>query len=107
FNFMRHSMAAPNKTWRKAWYSVKHTGVRIQEWVDPYRPWLLTKTSRRRIYAIVRTEQAPNPDSRISLDPGDRDALGLPRVRLHWAVTELDKHSVNVAMDSLDGELRR
>lgn len=107
FNFMRHSMAAPNKTWRKTWYAVKHTGVRMQEWVDPYRPWLLTKTSSRRIYAIVRTEQSPNPDSRVTLDPGAHDALGLPRVRLSWAVTDLDKHAVTVAMESLDAELRR
>lgn len=107
FNFMRHSMAAPNKFWRKAWYGVKHTGTRIQETVDPLRPWLLTKTSDRRMYAVVRTEQAPNPDSRVTLDHDRRDALGLPRVRLHWAVSELDKHSVRVAMSALDQELRR
>jgi choline dehydrogenase-like flavoprotein len=107
FNFMRHSMAAPNKFWRKTWYAVKHSGVRMQEYLDPLRPWLLTKTSDRKIYAIVRSEQAPNPDSRITLDWEARDALGTPKARLNWAITPLDKHAISVTMDAFDGELRR
>ena len=107
FNYMRHSMAVPNKGWRKTWYAIKHGGTRVQEMLDPYRPWLLTKTKDRRIYAVVRTEQAPNPDSRITLDPEARDALGMPKARLNWATTELDKHSVAATMRGLDRELRR
>jgi choline dehydrogenase-like flavoprotein len=38
-------------------------------------------------------EQAPNPDSRVVLDD-ERDALGVPRVRLDWRMTELDKRSL-------------
>lgn len=41
----------------------------------------------------TRIEQAPNPDSRITLDE-EHDAYGLPRVTLHWALTELDKKSI-------------
>ncbi|MDH5598981.1 MAG: GMC family oxidoreductase [Cyclobacteriaceae bacterium] len=41
----------------------------------------------------IRTEQAPNPDSRVTLLP-EKDALGMPKVNLHWKLTELDKHSV-------------
>jgi len=107
FNFMRHSMAVPNKLWRKCWYALKHGGTRFQEWADPYRPWLLTKISDRRVYAVVRTEQSPNPESRVTLDPATCDALGMPRVRLHWAVSELDKRSVLVTMQALDAEFRR
>lgn len=107
FNYMRHSMAAPNRAWRKAWYAIKLSGAAMQERVDPYRPWLLTKISDRRIYTVVRCEQAPNPESRITLDADSRDALGKPRVRLHWAVTPLEKHSVRVAMGAFDSELRR
>lgn len=107
FNFMRHSMAVPNRIWRTCWYGLKHGGTRFQEWADPYRPWLLTKTSDQRIYAVVRTEQSPNPDSRVTLDPAVRDALGMPRACLHWAVRELDKRTVRVTMQALDSELRR
>jgi len=41
----------------------------------------------------TRIEQAPNPDSRISL-LREKDAYGLPRVNLHWALTRLDKRSI-------------
>jgi len=37
----------------------------------------------------LRGEQAPNPDSRISL-VGLRDRLGMPRVRLDWQLGRLD-----------------
>jgi choline dehydrogenase-like flavoprotein len=107
FNFMRHSMAVPNRFWRKSWYALKHTGTRAQEWIDPWRPWLLTKTSDRRIYAVVRSEQSPNRDSRVLLDMASTDALGMPKAQLHWAVTELDKRSVKVTMQALDREFRR
>ncbi len=42
---------------------------------------------------FTRMEQAPNPNSRITLD-SERDGLGVPRASLHWDLTELDKHSM-------------
>lgn len=41
----------------------------------------------------TRIEQAPNPNSRITIGR-DRDTLGMPRVNLHWQLTELDKRSI-------------
>ncbi len=41
----------------------------------------------------ARTEQTPNPDSRVTLDR-ERDALGLPRARLDWRLVELDHTSL-------------
>jgi choline dehydrogenase-like flavoprotein len=41
----------------------------------------------------TRIEQAPNPNSRVTLT-GERDALGVPRVNLHWELTALDKDSI-------------
>ncbi|HVY81661.1 MAG TPA: GMC family oxidoreductase [Steroidobacteraceae bacterium] len=53
------------------------------------------------IYKIVTTqEQAPNPDSRVRLAP-ERDALGMPRIQLEWRLTDLDRHSIEVAIDEL------
>ncbi|MEB0263913.1 MULTISPECIES: GMC family oxidoreductase [unclassified Mucilaginibacter] len=42
---------------------------------------------------FTRVEQAPNPDSRVTLDT-ERDALGVPRAMLHWELTPLEKHSL-------------
>jgi len=41
----------------------------------------------------TRMEQAPNPDSRITIGP-ERDELGVPLANLHWQLTDLDKRSV-------------
>jgi len=41
----------------------------------------------------TRLEQAPNPDSRITLS-AEKDALGVPLANLHWKLTDLDKRSV-------------
>ena len=41
----------------------------------------------------TRIEQAPNPESRVTLDT-ERDSLGMRRAHLHWALTELDKRSI-------------
>jgi choline dehydrogenase-like flavoprotein len=41
----------------------------------------------------LRTEQAPNPLSRVTLDT-ERDELGMPRAILNWAFTDLDRRSM-------------
>ncbi len=41
----------------------------------------------------TRMEQAPNPDSRISLQT-EKDALGVPKASLHWDLTPLDRNSI-------------
>jgi choline dehydrogenase-like flavoprotein len=41
----------------------------------------------------TRIEQAPNPNSRITIGP-EKDELGVPRANLHWELTALDKRSV-------------
>jgi choline dehydrogenase-like flavoprotein len=42
---------------------------------------------------FTRIEQAPNPDSRITLDT-EKDELGMPRAMLHWVLTPLEKRSI-------------
>ena len=53
----------------------------------------------------VQAEQAPNPDSRVSLDD-KRDLFGLPRARLDWRITELDRRSIRRVQEILDDGLR-
>ena len=45
-------------------------------------------------------EQVPNPDSRVSLS-GQRDPLGLPRLKLDWRLTEQDRLSFYANLRSL------
>jgi choline dehydrogenase-like flavoprotein len=52
-------------------------------------------------------QQAPNPHSRILLDEQERDALGLPRVKLDWRLTELDKYSIRRSQEILANEFGR
>lgn len=47
-----------------------------------------------------RVEQAPNPDSRVTLT-GDRDALGMQKVDLHWDFSELDVRTLNQGQATL------
>ncbi len=52
------------------------------------------KGNIERAYQLnTRIEQAPNPDSRVTLGT-DKDELGVPRANLHWQLTSLDKYSV-------------
>ncbi len=45
-------------------------------------------------------EQVPDPDSRVSL-ADERDALGLPKIRLNWRLAEQDRRSFVEHMRSL------
>jgi choline dehydrogenase-like flavoprotein len=54
----------------------------------------------------TRQEQAPNPDSRITLS-AERDALGVPRVRFDWQLTPLDKHSMRTLYTRVGREFGR
>jgi len=42
---------------------------------------------------FTRIEQAPNPNSRVTLDT-EKDELGMPRGTLHWELTPLEKRSI-------------
>jgi choline dehydrogenase-like flavoprotein len=59
-----------------------------------------------RISFVSHNEQAPNPDSRVTLTR-ERDALGMPRVALDWRMTELDKRTVERHATALGAELAR
>ncbi len=44
-------------------------------------------------------EQAPNPDSRISVDKMQIDETGLPRLQLDWRFTDDDRRSLETTLD--------
>lgn len=51
-------------------------------------------------------EQAPNPDSRVTLSP-ERDKLGLNRVKLDWRLNSLDKYTMLRSQQLVAQELER
>ena len=55
---------------------------------------------------LLTQEQAPNRESRIAL-AGERDALGLPVVRVLWRGGDLDRHTFSRLGAGLEEELRR
>jgi choline dehydrogenase-like flavoprotein len=54
----------------------------------------------------VVSEQAPNPESRVTLSPR-RDALGQPLARLDWRLAEIDRTSWLRGLDALAREVAR
>ena len=54
---------------------------------------------------ISRSEQAPNPHSRITLSR-EKDKLGLNKVRLDWRLTEIDKRTILKSQQAIREELR-
>jgi choline dehydrogenase-like flavoprotein len=53
-----------------------------------------------------KSEQAPNPDSRVTLDH-PRDAFGLNRVKLDWRMLPIDRRTVVRAEEIIGDELGR
>jgi choline dehydrogenase-like flavoprotein len=53
---------------------------------------------------FTRIEQAPNPDSRVTLDT-ELDALGVRRAMLHWVLTPLEKRSIREIYKVIGQEL--
>lgn len=61
---------------------------------------------RSRVFDLrVVSEQTPNPDSRLFLD-SKLDERGLPRLRLDWRFTELDRWSIRRTQEILRDSVR-
>jgi choline dehydrogenase-like flavoprotein len=57
--------------------------------------WLIRLTTElyKSYELFTRIEQYPNPNCRVTLDT-EKDALGVPRAKLHWELSLLEKRSV-------------
>jgi choline dehydrogenase-like flavoprotein len=63
-----------------------------------------SKTGFNSFQLFTRIEQAPNPNSRITLDT-EQDALGVPRGMLHWELTPLEKRSIRTIHELIGQQL--
>lgn len=104
YNKIRHDLA-PSARNRALWLAMKKFVLRGHEVVDPLRSKLLVMAGWSAA-AIFRAEQAPNPDSRVTLGMR-RDALGMREAKLDWRLSEIDKRTVAVTMRSFASELER
>ena len=55
---------------------------------------------------FTRMEQAPNPNSRVTLDT-EKDSLGVPRAQLNWELTPLEKNSLRMINTIIGEEVGR
>jgi choline dehydrogenase-like flavoprotein len=67
------------------------------------RPWPVRPEGIR---LVSLSEQAPNPDSRVTLSE-EKDALGLRRARLDWRLTHLDRRTIATMAETIAEEFRR
>jgi choline dehydrogenase-like flavoprotein len=76
---------------RDAWTVVSHAGQLMQgfrrRWLE-HRPQL-QKLNRIELHCIV--EQIPDPESRVTLSPDKKDALGMPISKIDWKISDAER----------------
>jgi choline dehydrogenase-like flavoprotein len=102
---LKHQVA-PTRGGRAVWMTTKKLATFAQRHIDPLRPWLLHRLGLLDLALVVRAEQAPNPDSRVTLSR-QTDALGVPRAALDWRTTALDVESAAGLVSTLADEMAR
>ena len=103
---LKHDLPS-TRFWRSLYKNMKAVGIKGRELTDP---WPTVRKLKRKpetfgLYAVIRAEQAPNPDSRLTLS-GETDAAGLRRLDFDWQLQDIDKRSVKVLMETLDSEFK-
>ena len=92
---------------RDVWRAMDDLGEVV---INARRKFLLPgRDIYRRPQAITMTcdvEQAPNPDSRVTLS-SERDALGQPRARIDWRITDLERRTVQALATAIGEEFGR
>lgn len=67
----------------------------------------LVVASKANLFSLdFHGEQVPNPDSRVMLD-ADRDALGVPRLKIDWRYTQQDIETISTSVRLLAEDLER
>lgn len=89
---LKHDLNA-TKSNRRVWHLYRG----LLDWLQKHVSMTLLRAGAKargmELYLMARAEQAPNPDSRVTL-ARETDALGCRRGDLDWQLSELDKRSV-------------
>ena len=67
---------------------------------------LIGNESEEQHEVFIYTEQAPSNESKIVLTD-EKDAVGMPRIRMDWQLNELDKHTVQIGTQLIAEEFGR
>jgi choline dehydrogenase-like flavoprotein len=104
---LKHDLPS-SRFWRSLYHGAKSAAIRGLEFTDPWSSIAAMKLAggKSGVFAVVRAEQAPNPNSRITLSD-ERDALGMRRSVLDWQFLSIDRDSVRVLMETLADEYER
>ena len=97
--YAKHSMA-PTKKGRGLWKTRRRVGRQVKQLIGPVRPWWSCVSGQWELALVLRAEQAPNPDSRVTLGPSV-DATGMPRVQLDWRMRDQDVESAAALVETL------
>jgi choline dehydrogenase-like flavoprotein len=97
---------APTRRGRTLWKATKQLVRGYTGLTGPLHPWLAKRLSGLDLALVIRAEQAPNPDSRVTLND-QKDATGMPRATLDWRLSSIDVDSVSGLVASLDRESQR
>lgn len=104
YNNLRHELS-PTRFGRGLWKITRRASVYTQ---DKHGNFLNQRNLGKKcngLYVVIRGEQAPNLNSRITLSE-ECDALGVPRIKLDWRMSDIDKHTIKRLMSAFDEELR-
>lgn len=99
----RRLPAAPGST---AWRMATDARQIVSTLYRRYRLGLSATSPASRLWLQTYAEQAPNPDSRITLSD-QRDALGMRVARVDWRLTELDRLTAAAAVRTVADEFSR
>ena len=102
---LKHDLSA-SKSNRRMWHWYRG----VLDWLQKNVSMTLLRAGAKargmELYLMARAEQAPNPDSRVTLS-GETDALGCRRGDLDWQLSELDKRSVLELARAMGREFER
>src|SRR3546814_2594028 len=91
YGSLKHDLA-PTKQGRALWMVTKKAANWAQRHIDPARPWLLHKAGFADVALLIRAEQSPNPDSRVTLGRSEEHTSELQSLmRISYAVFCLKK----------------
>ncbi|HUE78905.1 MAG TPA: GMC family oxidoreductase [Sphingomicrobium sp.] len=104
YDFVKHK-TAPTDRGRALWRLSRRLGRTVKPLSSSYAATQCL-TGTKELALLIRAEQAPNPDSRVTLT-SETDASGMPRISLDWRLTRQDVESVAALVDGLGREARR
>jgi choline dehydrogenase-like flavoprotein len=104
-NWLRHVgnvVTGPFEAMAFAWHLLRDRKLAKRKF-----PTIIVK-SKANLYSVdFYAEQQPDPASRVMLDEGAPDALGMPRLRIDWRYTAGDVDTVKRAVALLAAEFER